>query len=146
MLSKPSSISPDCCASSTSSNLIFVMGASGIKTPLSFDKGPNLSDSEHVVLDLSPGSGSLPSRDYYTEENFTEQRAQFKEHLTKVAALVGGLEADFAAPPVGPLAGPYCKESLYSLAKHVTCQSESKSSTCYCLSRRQDLLSAVHSP
>jgi putative endopeptidase len=68
---------------------------SGIKTPLSFDKGANLSDSENVVLDLSPASGSLPSRDYYTEENFAEQRAQFKEHLTKVAALVG-LEADFA--------------------------------------------------
>jgi len=68
---------------------------SGIKTPLSFDKGPNLSDSENVVLDLSPASGSLPSRDYYTEANFAEQRAQFKEHLTKVAALLG-LEEDFA--------------------------------------------------
>ena len=68
---------------------------SGISIPLSFDKGPNLSDSEHVVLDLSPSSGSLPSRDYYTEANFSEQRAQFKEHLTKVAALVG-LETDFA--------------------------------------------------
>lgn len=68
---------------------------SGINLPLSFDKGPNLSDSENVVLDLSPSSGSLPSRDYYTEESFAEQRAQFREHLTKVAALVG-LEADFA--------------------------------------------------
>ena len=69
---------------------------SGIKTPLSFDKGPNLSDSDNVVLDLSPGSGSLPSRDYYTEDNFAVQRGQFKEHLSKVAALVGGLDPDFA--------------------------------------------------
>ena len=67
---------------------------SGISLPLSFDKGPNLSDSENVVLDLSPASGSLPSREYYTEENFAEQRAQFKNHLTNVAALVG-LEPDF---------------------------------------------------
>jgi len=68
---------------------------SGIKIPFSFDKGANLSDSENVVLDLSPASCSLPSRDYYTEANFAEQRAQFKEHLDKIAALVG-LEADFA--------------------------------------------------
>jgi len=68
---------------------------SGIRVPLDFDKGPNMSDSEHVVLDLGPASGSLPSRDYYTEDNFAEQRTQFKEHLTKVAALVG-LEDDFA--------------------------------------------------
>ena len=59
---------------------------SGIKSPLSFDKGPNLSDSENVVLDLSGASASLPSRDYYTEDNFAEQRAAYKEHLTKVAA------------------------------------------------------------
>ena len=58
-----------------------------VTVTLDFDQGPNLSDSENVVLDLSPASGSLPSRDYYTEENFAEQRAQFKEHLTKVAVL-----------------------------------------------------------
>ena len=60
---------------------------SGIGIPLSFDKGPNLSDSENVVLDLGPSSGSLPSRDYYTEDNFAEQRAQFKGPLGVCARL-----------------------------------------------------------
>tara|TARA_B110000046_G_scaffold93561_2_gene101523 strand:+ start:2492 stop:3256 length:765 start_codon:yes stop_codon:yes gene_type:complete len=33
-------------------------------------------------------TGSLPSRDYYTEAKFVDQRATFKDHLKKVAAIV----------------------------------------------------------
>jgi len=38
-------------------------------------------------LDLGGGSESLPSRDYYTEENFAEQRGLFMDHLKKISAM-----------------------------------------------------------
>lgn len=71
---------------------------SGISIPINFDKGPNLSDSENVVLDLGGGSGSLPARDYYTDEQFAEQRAAFKTHLGKIRDMLG-LPEDFPERP-----------------------------------------------
>jgi len=67
---------------------------SGVSIPINFDKGANLSDSENIVLDLGGGSGSLPSRDYYTEELFAEQRGQFLAHLGRIKDMFS-LEEDF---------------------------------------------------
>lgn len=61
----------------------------GISTPLVFGKEANLDDSENVVMDLSPSGTSLPSRDYYLDATFEQQRGQWKEHLTKLQAMVG---------------------------------------------------------
>jgi len=68
----------------------------GISYPLRFDKESNLEDSENVVLDLSPGGISLPSRDYYLDDKFEEQRAKYMKHLNQVAALVLDGQKDFA--------------------------------------------------
>eukprot|EP00746_Dinoflagellata_sp_MGD_P167179 gnl/MRDRNA2_/MRDRNA2_97604_c0_seq1.p1 gnl/MRDRNA2_/MRDRNA2_97604_c0~~gnl/MRDRNA2_/MRDRNA2_97604_c0_seq1.p1 ORF type:complete len:773 (+),score=202.79 gnl/MRDRNA2_/MRDRNA2_97604_c0_seq1:81-2399(+) len=70
----------------------------GIDGPVVFGKEANLTDTENIVLDLSPSGTSLPSRDYYFDSKFEEQRGWFKEHLGKVADLIGAtnLEDDFA--------------------------------------------------
>jgi len=70
----------------------------GIGCPITFDKGANLKDSENIILDLSGSGLSLPSRDYYVDSKFDEQRGWFKEHLAKVADIIGAdkLEPDFA--------------------------------------------------
>jgi len=69
----------------------------GITCPLAFGKEANLQDTENIVLDLSPNGTSLPSRDYYVDDKFLEQRGWFREHLTKVLELVGAekCEDDF---------------------------------------------------
>jgi len=61
----------------------------GIGAPMAFGKEANLEDTENILLDLSPGGTSLPSRDYYLDDKFAEQRGWFKEHLGKVVELVG---------------------------------------------------------
>eukprot|EP00929_Paragymnodinium_shiwhaense_P036447 TRINITY_DN19531_c0_g1_i1.p1 TRINITY_DN19531_c0_g1~~TRINITY_DN19531_c0_g1_i1.p1 ORF type:complete len:732 (-),score=207.50 TRINITY_DN19531_c0_g1_i1:158-2353(-) len=68
-----------------------------IGCPLVFDKEANLQDSENVVLDLGGSGLSLPSRDYYLDSKFEEQRGWFRAHLAKVIELVGSdnVEADF---------------------------------------------------
>eukprot|EP00656_Telonema_subtile_P057764 TRINITY_DN9582_c0_g2_i6.p1 TRINITY_DN9582_c0_g2~~TRINITY_DN9582_c0_g2_i6.p1 ORF type:complete len:570 (+),score=235.42 TRINITY_DN9582_c0_g2_i6:80-1789(+) len=58
-----------------------------IGCPFDFDKIPNLKDSENVVLELGPSGLSLPSRDYYFEENFAEQRGWFTEHLKRISTM-----------------------------------------------------------
>jgi len=69
----------------------------GISCPIAFGKEANLKDTENIVLDLSPSGTSLPSRDYYVDEKFQEQRTWFKEHLGRVVSLIGAerLEDDF---------------------------------------------------
>lgn len=61
----------------------------GISIPLGFDKEANLEDADNIILDFSPSGLSLPSRDYYLDEKFEEKRGWFRDHLDKVADLVG---------------------------------------------------------
>lgn len=69
----------------------------GIPCPVVFGKEANLKDTENVVLDLSPGGLSMPSRDYYVDEKFSEQRSWFRQHLANVVGLLGAenFEDDF---------------------------------------------------
>lgn len=60
----------------------------GIRNVLDFDKGSDLKNVNNVVLDLSCSGLSLPSRDFYFEENFADKRDFFKSHLEKVKGLV----------------------------------------------------------
>jgi len=59
-----------------------------IGSPFDFDKIPNLKDSENVVLELGPSGLSLPSRDYYFEDNFSEQRDMFRAHLSRISTMM----------------------------------------------------------
>ena len=61
---------------------------SGIRNVLDLDKGSDLKNVNNVILDLSACGLSLPSREYYTEENFEEKRTLFKTHLNNVKMLV----------------------------------------------------------
>mmetsp|Transcript_18885 Transcript_18885/g.24664 ORF Transcript_18885/g.24664 Transcript_18885/m.24664 type:complete len:738 (-) Transcript_18885:176-2389(-) len=72
----------------------------GIKYPLSWDKGANLEDPDNVILDFAPSGLSLPSRDYYFEENFEKERKMWKDHLQKVAKLVGSVVVEGFADKV----------------------------------------------
>lgn len=71
----------------------------GISGPLDFDKGSDLTSSMDIILDLAPSGLSLPSRDYYFDEKFEEQRTMFKTHLSNVVKLLSDaniqLEEDF---------------------------------------------------
>ncbi|GBG34068.1 Endothelin-converting enzyme 1 [Hondaea fermentalgiana] len=69
----------------------------GIGGPIDFDKGANMEASDHEILDLGPSGLSLPSRAYYLDDNFSEQRAWYRAHLEKVRDMVGAshLEEDF---------------------------------------------------
>ncbi len=73
----------------------------GVHCPFSLETEANLQDVNKVVTVLSPGSGSLPSRDYYLDEKFAQKKAWFGEHLTAVALLLQQhgitLEDDFSA-------------------------------------------------
>lgn len=71
----------------------------GFSCPVAFGKEANLTDTDNIVLDVSPSGLSLPSRDYYLDEKFESQRGLFNEHLNNVVGLIGGdnLEDDFAA-------------------------------------------------
>ena len=55
-----------------------------IKNTLSFDKGSNLQNSNSVILDISISGLSLPSREYYTEKNFSEKIVLFRNHLKNI--------------------------------------------------------------
>jgi predicted metalloendopeptidase len=61
----------------------------GLRYPFHFDKGSNFEDSDNIILDLSPSGLSLPSRMYYLDSKFAEQRTWFKAHLQNVHSLVG---------------------------------------------------------
>lgn len=60
----------------------------GIQNVFDFDKGQNLKQSDQVVLDISTCGLSLPSREYYTDDNFREKRELFTKHLVAVKHLV----------------------------------------------------------
>ncbi|KAI8608888.1 hypothetical protein BC830DRAFT_1209119 [Chytriomyces sp. MP71] len=61
----------------------------GISTPFQFSPIQSFDDSSKNVLTLSAEGLSLPSRDYYFEENFAAKKDYFIGHLNKVAELVG---------------------------------------------------------
>lgn len=60
----------------------------GIGNVFDFDRGSDLTNSNNVVLDFSASGLSLPSREYYTEDNFKEKRELYKQHLQNVAKLI----------------------------------------------------------
>lgn len=72
-------------------------GKAGIRGPFVFDKEGNLEETNNILLDFAPSGLSLPSRDYYLEDNFAEQRKQFRDHLDNVAKLLpaGTLQDSF---------------------------------------------------
>jgi predicted metalloendopeptidase len=60
----------------------------GIQNVFDFDKGQNLLASDQVVLDISTSGLSLPSREYYTDDNFKEKREMFIKHLEATKDLI----------------------------------------------------------
>ncbi|KAJ3064947.1 hypothetical protein HDU98_011662 [Podochytrium sp. JEL0797] len=70
----------------------------GVEAPLQFEAMASLEDSTQSLLALMPSGLSLPTRDFYFEENFQDKRDFFLAHLTNVANLVGAdrLVPDFA--------------------------------------------------
>jgi predicted metalloendopeptidase len=59
-----------------------------IDNVLEFDKGTDLTQTTNVVLDLSTGGLSLPSRAYYFKQEFAGKREKFKAHLEAVYHLI----------------------------------------------------------
>ena len=81
----------------------------GIRNVFDFDKGSDLKNVNNVVLDFSTTGLSLPSREYYTEDNFAPKREAWEAHLGKVVALLEGVDgggdggaAARAAAALGP--------------------------------------------
>ncbi len=60
----------------------------GISNVFDFDNGSDLKNSNCIVLDLSTSGLSLPSREYYTDDNFKDKRELFKKHLESVIKLI----------------------------------------------------------
>eukprot|EP00943_MAST-04B_sp_MAST-4B-sp1_P002635 g2635.t1 len=60
----------------------------GIGNVVDFDKGSDLKNVNNVVLDFSVCGLSLPSREYYFDDNFATKRELFKTHLQNVVKLV----------------------------------------------------------
>ena len=60
----------------------------GIGNVFDFDNGSDLENSNNVVLDFSVKGLSLPSREYYTDDNFKEKRDLYRKHLENVVKLV----------------------------------------------------------
>ncbi len=60
----------------------------GIRNVIDFDKGSDLKNVNNVVLDFSVCGLSLPSREYYFDDNFSKKRELFKTHLENVVKLV----------------------------------------------------------
>ncbi|KAJ3130420.1 hypothetical protein HK100_008070 [Physocladia obscura] len=71
---------------------------SGVSGPFTINQMANYEDSENAVSTLRASGLSLPSRDYYFDENYKEKREFFVAHLNKVAKLIGEdrLVPDFA--------------------------------------------------
>lgn len=69
--------------------------------PLNFDRGSDFSNSNDMILDLAPSGLSLPSRDYYFDENFSKHREWFRAHLESVQQIISNagiqLETDFVS-------------------------------------------------
>jgi len=60
----------------------------GITNLLCFDKGSNLKNINHVVLDVSTSGLSLPSREYYTSSEFSDKLVLFRKHLENVKRIL----------------------------------------------------------
>ncbi|KAJ3130417.1 hypothetical protein HK100_008067 [Physocladia obscura] len=60
-----------------------------ISGPLSFGQMANLEDSNNAVLSFGSSGLSLPSRDFYFEDNYKEKREAFVAHLHNVVKLIG---------------------------------------------------------
>lgn len=60
----------------------------GIANVFDFDKGSDLLVSNNFVLDFTTSGLSLPSREYYTEENFADKRLMFRQHLMNISELI----------------------------------------------------------
>jgi putative endopeptidase len=60
----------------------------GIQFICDFDKGSDMKNVNDVILDLSPGNLSLPTRDYYFDDKFQKQRDFFVQHLNNVYDLL----------------------------------------------------------
>lgn len=69
-------------------NYLHYSHVNGISNLLDFDKGSDLLVTDHVILDISAGGLSLPSRDYYFLEEFKEKCHLFKQHLHKVSGII----------------------------------------------------------
>ena len=65
-------------------NYIYYTQINGISNVIDFDKGSDLSNSDHIVLDISITGLSLPSREYYKDEQMNEKLNYFKQHLNNV--------------------------------------------------------------
>jgi len=59
----------------------------GITVPFDIDKGSDLTQSMDIILDISPSGLSLPSRDYYFDPQFENQRNLFKDHLSNIVKI-----------------------------------------------------------
>lgn len=70
------------------SKYMFYCHENGIGSVIDFGVGSDLTCSNNVVLDISCGGFSLPSRDYYFDDMFQDKRELFKQHLFKVAKFV----------------------------------------------------------
>ena len=67
---------------------------SGIRNVIDFDKGSDLKNVNNVCLDFSVTGLSLPSREYYFDDNFSKKRDLFKVHLENVVKLIEKNDAD----------------------------------------------------
>lgn len=71
----------------------------GISSFINFDKGSDMLNSNNVVLDVAGSGLSLPSRDYYLDDNFAEKRALYRKHLENVVTILKessiSVESDF---------------------------------------------------
>lgn len=56
----------------------------GIPNVLDFDCGSNLKNVNNVVLELSTSGLSLPSKEYYESDNFSEKLKLFENHINNV--------------------------------------------------------------
>jgi predicted metalloendopeptidase len=72
----------------------------GFGNVLDFNKGEDFANTENTVLDLSACGKTLPSRDYYLDEKFSDKRAMYLDHLNNVKLLINdagwNLEDSFA--------------------------------------------------
>ena len=67
---------------------LYYSQVNGISNVLDFDKGSDLLETNNIVLDLSTCGLSLPSRDYYFLDEFTDKRDLFKKHLGRVKNII----------------------------------------------------------
>lgn len=60
----------------------------GINNVFNFDKGSDLTNSDNVVMDISTCGLSLPSREYYLDNNFKEKIDAYRTHLVNVVKII----------------------------------------------------------